>query len=221
MTKTVPVVQEIMSANDHLATQNREKLEAARVLGMNVMASPGAGKTSLILKTIEALAPHFKLGVIEGDTANVTIDASKVLAAGMPAVQINTGGSCHLDAVMLSGALPQLSLEEIDLLIVENVGNLICPASFTLGTHFNVVVASVPEGDDKPYKYPNIYRGIDALILNKIDLLPYIDFKMDYFKRGIEILNPDAEFFPISCTTGEGVAAWVDWLKNRIDGFKA
>jgi hydrogenase nickel incorporation protein HypB len=220
MTITVPVVQEIMSANDRLAAQNREKLEFARVLGMNVMASPGAGKTSTILRTIEALTPDFKLGVVEGDTANVTIDADKVMAAGMPAVQINTGGSCHVDAVMLSGALPQLPLDEIDLMIVENVGNLICPASFTLGTHFNVVIASVPEGDDKPYKYPNIYRGIDALILNKIDLLPYIDFNMDYFKRGIDILNPNAEFFPISCTTGEGVAAWVDWLKNRVVMFQ-
>ena len=220
MTTTVPVVQEIMSANDRLAAQNREKLEAAGVLGMNVMASPGAGKTSTILRTIEALAPYFKLGVVEGDTANVTIDADKVIAAGMPAVQINTGGSCHVDAVMLSDALPQLPLDEIELLIVENVGNLICPASFTLGTHFNVVIASVPEGDDKPYKYPNIYRGIDALILNKIDLLPYIDFKMDYFKRGIAILNPNAEFFPISCTTGEGVADWVNWLKNRVVMFQ-
>lgn len=220
MTTTVPVVQEIMSANDRLAAQNREKLEAARVLGMNVMASPGAGKTSTILRTIDALSSELKLGVVEGDTANVTIDADKVLAAGMPAVQINTGGSCHVDAVMLSGALPQLPLDEIDLLIVENVGNLICPASFTLGTHFNIVIASVPEGDDKPYKYPNIYRGIDALILNKIDLLPYIDFNMDYFKRGIEILNPDVEFFPISCTTGEGVDDWVNWLKNRVETFQ-
>ena len=217
MTKTVPVVQEIMSANDRLAAQNREKLEAAQVVGMNVMASPGAGKTSTILRTIEALSSYFKLGVVEGDTANVTIDADKVLAAGMPAVQINTGGSCHVDAVMLSGALSQMPLDEIDLLIVENVGNLICPASFTLGTHFNVVIASVPEGDDKPYKYPNIYRGIDALIMNKVDLLPYIEFNMDYFKRGIEILNPDAEFFQISCATGEGVDAWVDWLKKRVD----
>ncbi|MCZ7669393.1 MAG: hydrogenase nickel incorporation protein HypB [Chloroflexi bacterium] len=210
MTKTVPVIQEIMSANDRLAAQNRETLAAAGVLGMNMMASPGAGKTSVILKTIAALSSHLKLGVVEGDTANVTIDADKILAAGMPAVQINTGGSCHVDAVMLSGALPELPLEEIDLLIVENVGNLICPASFTLGTHFNIVIASVPEGDDKPYKYPNIYRGIDALILNKIDLLPYIDFNMDYFKRGIDMLNPDAEFFPISCTTGKG---WLSgWL---------
>lgn len=193
-----------MSANDSLAAQNRAKLDAAQVVGMNIMASPGAGKTSTILRTIEALTADYKLGVVEGDTANVTIDADKVIAAGMPAVQINTGGNCHLDAVMLSGALAQMPLAEIELLIVENVGNLICPASFALGTHFNVVIASVPEGDDKPYKYPNIYRGIDALILNKMDLLPYIDFDMAYFRRGIEILNPEVAFFPISCKTGKG-----------------
>jgi len=220
MTKIVPVVQEIMSANDSLAAQNRAKLDAAHVVGMNIMASPGAGKTSTILRTIEALTADYSLGVVEGDTANVTIDADKVIAAGMPAVQINTGGNCHLDAVMLSGALVQMPLDDIELLIVENVGNLICPASFTLGTHFNVVIASVPEGDDKPYKYPNIYRGIDALILNKTDLLPYIDFDMAYFRRGIEILNPDVAFFPISCKTGEGVAEWVAWLKERVAVYR-
>ena len=209
-----------MSANDSLAAQNRAKLDAAQVVGMNIMASPGAGKTSTILRTIEALTADYKLGVVEGDTANVTIDADKVIAAGMPAVQINTGGNCHLDAVMLSGALAQMPLAEIELLIVENVGNLICPASFALGTHFNVVIASVPEGDDKPYKYPNIYRGIDALILNKMDLLPYIDFDMAYFRRGIEILNPDVAFFPISCKTGEGVAEWVAWLKERAAVYR-
>ncbi|MCP4428463.1 MAG: hydrogenase nickel incorporation protein HypB, partial [Chloroflexi bacterium] len=144
----------------------------------------------------------------------------KITAAGMPAVQINTGGQCHVDAVMIGNALPQLPLADIDLLIVENVGNLICPASFTLGTHFNVVIASVPEGDDKPYKYPNIYRGIDALILNKTDLLPYIDFDMDYFRRGIEILNPDANFFPMSCKTGEGIPEWAGWLRERVAIFQ-
>jgi hydrogenase nickel incorporation protein HypB len=139
----------------------------------------------------------------------------------MPAVQINTGGQCHLDAVMLGNALPQMPLAEIDLMIVENVGNLICPASFNLGTHFNVVIASIPEGDDKPYKYPNIYRGIDALILNKMDLLPYIDFDVDYFRRGIEILNPDVHFFPLSCKTGEGVPEWADWLRQRVANFQS
>ena len=216
MTTTVPVVQEIMSANDSLAAQNRRLLEGAGVLGINIMASPGAGKTSVILRTIEALKDTMQLGVVEGDTAAVTIDADKVITAGMPAVQINTGGQCHLDAVMLAKALPALPLGELDLLIVENVGNLICPASFNLGTHFNVVIASVPEGDDKPYKYPNIYRGIDALILNKTDLLPYIDFNLDYFRQGIEVLNPDVIFFPMSCTTEEGVAEWTEWLKDRV-----
>jgi len=214
---TVPVVQEIMSANDSLAAQNRQVLDAAGVLGVNIMASPGAGKTSVILQTIAALKDSLQLGVVEGDTAAVTIDADKIISAGMPAVQINTGGQCHLDAVMLGKALPALPLDDLDLLIVENVGNLICPASFTLGTHVNVVIASVPEGDDKPYKYPNIYRGIDALILNKIDLLPYIDFDQNYFRQGIEVLNPGVTFFAMSCTTGEGVPEWAEWLQKIAD----
>lgn len=216
MKKQVAVVEQILSANDRLAAQNRGLLDAAGVLGLNIMASPGAGKTSVILRTIQALAPHFQLGVVEGDTAPVTIDADKIISAGMPAVQINTGGQCHLDAVMLANALPQLPLAGLDLLIVENVGNLICPAGFALGTHHNIVIASVPEGDDKPYKYPNIYRGIDALILNKIDLLPYIEFDLDYFRRGITLLNPGVTFFELSCRTGEGFPAWAEWLRQQM-----
>ncbi|GIK54702.1 MAG: hydrogenase nickel incorporation protein HypB [Chloroflexi bacterium] len=215
MTK-VTIVEEIMSANDRLAQQNRALLDAHSVFAINVMASPGAGKTSLILRTITAVAPYLTLGVIEGDTAPVTIDADKVLAAGMPAVQINTGGSCHLEASMMAKALPQLPLADLDLLVVENVGNLICPAGFKLGAHANIVVASVPEGDDKPYKYPGIYRGIDALILNKTDLLPYVDFNIPYFRQGIELLNSEAAFFPLSCKTGEGFAAWIEWLLAKV-----
>jgi len=215
-TQSVPIVEKIFSANDQLADQNRQRLDDAGIFALNIMASPGAGKTSLILKTIEKLAPSCRLGVIEGDTAPVTIDADKIIAAGMPAVQINTGGDCHLDAVMISNALSGLPLEEIALLIVENVGNLICPAAFRLGTHANILIASVPEGDDKPYKYPNIYRGIDALILNKTDLLPYVQFNLDYFRQGVKILNPEAAFFPLSCKTDEGVSAWIDWLSPRI-----
>ncbi|MCP5096919.1 MAG: hydrogenase nickel incorporation protein HypB [Chloroflexi bacterium] len=214
---TVTVIEDIMNANDRLALNNRAVLDKEKILGINVMASPGSGKTSFILRTIEALLSNTTIGVIEGDTAAVTIDADKIVKAGMPAVQINTGGSCHLDAPMIEKALPQLPLDMLDLLIVENVGNLICPAAFQLGTHFNIVIASVPEGDDKPYKYPNIYRGIDALILNKMDLLPYIDFDLDYFKKGIEILNPDALFFAVSCKTGEGIPQWIDWLRTRIE----
>lgn len=216
-TTRVTVVEKILSANDRLADQNRARLDGAGVFGINIMASPGAGKTSTILRTIKGLAAsNIRLGVVEGDTAPVTIDADKIIAAGMPAVQINTGGECHLDAVMLGGALPQLPLDEIQLLIVENVGNLICPASFALGTHINVLIASVAEGDDKPYKYPNIYRGIDALIINKIDLIPYVEFNMDYFRRGVEMLNPGVITFPISCRTGEGVEQWVSWLTEKV-----
>ena len=221
MRKNVKIVEDILSANDDLASQNHSKLQNSQTLGINVMASPGSGKTSVILQTIKALQDAYQIGVVEGDTAAVTIDADKIISAGMPAVQINTGGSCHLDAVMLSKALPEMPLENIDLLIVENVGNLICPAAFTLGTHFNIVIASVPEGDDKPYKYPNIYRGIDALILNKMDLLPYIDFDVDYFKKGVQILNPGVSFFDISCKTGEGIDAWAKFLRERIEGFRS
>lgn len=211
----VTVIEKILSANDRLAEQNRKQLDQAGVFAVNLMASPGAGKTSLILRTIEALAPFLRLGVVEGDTAPVTIDADKVMAAGMPAVQINTGGDCHLDASMLGSALPQLPLSSLDLLIVENVGNLVCPAAFSLGTHANVLIASVPEGDDKPYKYPGIYRGLDALVINKTDLLPYVRFDIAYFKRGVAILNPGVRIFEVSCQTGEGIAAWAGWLRAK------
>jgi hydrogenase nickel incorporation protein HypB len=215
-TTRVAVVEKILSANDRLAEENRARLDQHGVFGLNIMAAPGAGKTSTILRTIQTLPPQITIGVIEGDTAAVTIDADKVIAAGMPAVQINTGGECHLDAVMLSGALNQLPLDQLDLLIVENVGNLICPAAFSLGTHANVLIASVAEGDDKPYKYPNIYRGIDALIINKIDLLPYVEYDLGYFKRGVEMLNPGVMTFPISCRTGEGIDGWVKWLLEKV-----
>jgi hydrogenase nickel incorporation protein HypB len=220
-TTRVPVVEKILSANDRLAEENRVRLDQHGVFGLNIMAAPGAGKTSTILRTIAALSPgapgpQIAIGVVEGDTAAVTIDADKIIAAGMPAVQINTGGECHLDAVMLRGALSELPLDRIDLLIVENVGNLICPAAFSLGTHANVLISSVAEGDDKPYKYPNIYRGIDALIINKIDLLPYVEYNLDYFKRGVELLNPGVVTFPISCRTGEGVERWTEWLMSKV-----
>jgi hydrogenase nickel incorporation protein HypB len=219
-TTRVPIVEKIMSANDQIAATNRALLDANQIFSVNIMASPGAGKTSFILKTIEALAPRYRTGVVEGDTAPVTIDADKITAAGMPAVQINTGGDCHLDAVMLKDGLRQLPLERIELLIVENVGNLICPAAFQLGTHLNVLIASIPEGDDKPYKYPAVYRGVDVLIVNKIDLLPYVPFNMDYFRQGVEMLNPGLATFPVSCMTGEGVAAWADWLQRKIEAAR-
>ncbi len=216
ITNRVTVVEKILNANDQVAQLNRANLDSHSVLAINIMASPGAGKTSFILETIRALAPDLRIGVVEGDTAPVTIDADKIIAAGMPAVQINTGGDCHLDAVMLREGLNQLPLNEIDILIVENVGNLVCPAAFNLGTHLNLLIASVPEGDDKPYKYPAIYRGLEVLIINKTDLLPYIRYNMDYFRQGVEMLNPGVTVFPVSCTTGEGIPAWSAWLKSRV-----
>jgi hydrogenase nickel incorporation protein HypB len=204
-----------LSANDQLAEENRSRLDSAGVYAINLMASPGAGKTSLIEHTIKQLTVKLNLAVVDGDIAT-SIDADRAIAAGAEAVQINTGGECHLDAVMLQGALNQLQLGTIDLLLVENVGNLVCPAAFKLGTHQNVLIASIPEGDDKPYKYPPMYRDVDALVINKIDLLPYIDFDMDYFKRGVEVLNPGLVTFPISCRTGEGLEAWLTWLKERV-----
>jgi len=212
----VPVVEKILSANDQLASQNHALLKSKHVFSINIMASPGAGKTSVILQTIKGLQGRLKIGVIEGDTSAVTIDADKVNEMGVPAVQINTGGDCHLDAVMVAGGLQQLPLDDIDLMIIENVGNLVCPAAFDLGTDINVLIASVPEGDDKPYKYPAIYRGLDVLILNKMDLLPYIKFRPDYFKEGVEMLNPGLQTFPVSCATGEGISAWLDWLEKRV-----
>lgn len=211
--KQVQVVEKILSANDRLAAQNRAMLDAARVFSLNFMASPGAGKTSLIETTVRSLAGNMRLAVIDGDIAT-SLDADRAAAAGALALQINTGGDCHLDAVMLGQALPQLDLSKVDLLIVENVGNLVCPASFQLGTHKSVLIASIPEGDDKPYKYPGMYRGVDVLVINKIDLLPYVPFRMDYFRQGVEILNPGVTTFSLSCRTGEGIEAWIDWVSS-------
>lgn len=213
----ITIVEKILDANDRLAKDNRRRFDQTSTFAINLMASPGAGKTSFILATIQALVDEqVQIGVIEGDTAPVTIDADKIIAAGMPAVQINTGGDCHLDAVMIENALEQLPLDSLDLVIVENVGNLVCPAAFALGTHSNILIASVPEGDDKPYKYPNIYRGLDVLIINKIDLLPYLDFDMDYFKKGVEMLNPNLKAFAVSCKTGAGLEHWIAWLKDNL-----
>jgi hydrogenase nickel incorporation protein HypB len=216
MKKRVEIVKRIMDSNDRLAQNNQAILDRNQVYGVNLMASPGAGKTSVILETIKRLPAKIRLGVIEGDTAPVTIDSDKIAAAGIPAVQINTGGECHLDANMIELALAQLPLEELNLIIVENVGNLICPAAFQLGTHANVLISSIPEGDDKPYKYPNIYRGLDVLLINKIDLSPYIDFRMDYFQQGVEMLNPGLKTFALSAKTGEGFDAWIAWLTDKV-----
>jgi hydrogenase nickel incorporation protein HypB len=215
MSQRITVVEKILGANERLASENNEILNKANVVGLNLMASPGAGKTSLIEKTIQGLGSLLRVAVVDGDIAT-SIDADRAAAAGALAVQINTGGECHLDAVMLGQALAVLDLSAVDLLIVENVGNLICPANFQLGTHKSVLIASIPEGDDKPYKYPGMYQGVEALVINKTDLLPYIDFDMDYFRRGVEALNPSLITFPLSCKTEEGMNSWLDWVSEVV-----
>ena len=217
MTRRIPVVEHILSANDLVATENRIRFDTAGVLALNIMASPGAGKTSVIEQSIRRLGGQMRIAVIEGDIAT-SLDAERAEAAGALAVQINTGGNCHLEAQMIHDALAEIPLDTIDLLIIENVGNLVCPAGWKLGTHQNILVASVPEGDDKPYKYPGMFRGVDVLLINKIDLLPYVDFEMAYFRQGVEILNPELRTFLLSCRTGEGFDSWLEWVRQTVNG---
>lgn len=220
MSARIPVVEKILSANDRLALENRARLDTAGVFSLNIMASPGAGKTTLIEATLGALKDRLRIGMVNGDIAT-SLDADRAAAAGARAVQINTGGDCHLDAVMLQSALLQLPLQDLDLLMVENVGNLVCPAEFQLGTHLSVLIASIPEGDDKPYKYPGMYRGVNAVVINKIDLLPYVPFRMDFFQTGIQALNPGVVQFPLSCRSGEGLEAWFNWLLAQTASHQA
>lgn len=211
----VPIVENILSANDQIARVNRALFDAHHVFAVNLMSSPGAGKTTLIEKTLAALHTELRIAVIDGDIAT-TLDADRAAAAGAVAVQINTGGNCHLEAMMVNAALSQIDLAQTDLLIIENVGNLVCPSGWDLGTHQSVLIGSVPEGADKPYKYPGMYRGVDVVLINKIDLLPYVDFDMPYFVQGIELLNPGVTTFPLSCRTGDGLAPWLNWLRTQV-----
>lgn len=215
----IKVLQGILSANDAIASRNRERLDRQGILAVNVMSSPGAGKTSLIVQTISRLKTGNRVAVIEGDIAS-SVDADRVHQEGVPVVQINTEGGCHLDANMTESALNNLPLEEIDLLLIENVGNLVCPAEFALGEHKKVMLLSVPEGDDKPLKYPLMFSETDVVLVNKVDLLPYLDFNITAFNKVVTGLNPKVEIFQISCKTGEGLEAWFAWLQNEIKKIK-
>ncbi len=218
--RKIEIVRGILDANDATAEGNRAVLDAHRCLAVNIMAAPGAGKTSFILRTIAELRQDSRIGVIEGDMVS-TVDAEKVQDAASAVVQINTEGmpeSCALVADMIHVALQRLPLDELDLLLIENVGNLLCPAEFNLGEHLRVVMASTPEGDDKPLKYSVIYADADAVVINKMDLLPYVDFDMEKFTSSIRNINARAQFFPVSCKTGEGVAEWVAWLRSKRTG---
>jgi hydrogenase nickel incorporation protein HypB len=211
----IKVLKDILSANDQIAQRNRDLLNSKGVFTVNVMASPGAGKTSLILQTINNLKGKIKIGVIEGDIRS-SIDAELISKDGTPVVQINTGGECHLDANMIANALGNVPLQDIELLIIENVGNLVCPAEFDVGVHKRVVIASTPEGDDKPFKYPLMFDIVDAVLINKIDLLPYLKFDIDAFSKAVKGMNEKAEIFPVSCTTGEGIEKWTSWLLTQM-----
>ena len=216
----IKVLRDILSANDAIAGRNQSRLDKHNILAINIMSSPGAGKTSLILRTIEKLKERARIAVIEGDVAS-TIDADKVSQQGVTAVQINTAGGCHLDANMTENALDNLLLEDIDLLFIENVGNLICPAGFALGEHKRVILLSAPEGDDKPYKYPSMFIGADVVLINKIDLLPYLDFNVTTFTQAVSGLNPKVKIFQVSCKTGQGLEGWFSWLQDTIKEMKS
>ena len=213
--KVIKVGEDILGANDEQARANRQLLDKNRVFTINIMSSPGAGKTSAILNTINRLKDRVKIGVIEGDVAS-SVDAEKVSAMGIPVVQINTAGGCHLDANMVENAIKNLLLEEIDLLFIENVGNLICPNAFALGEDRRIMISSMPEGDDKPHKYPAMFADTDIILLNKIDLQPYLDFNPEAFQKVVLSLNTDATIFPISCKTGEGMEDWYSWLESEV-----
>ena len=215
----IDISKPILDKNDRLARSNRELMQKKGIFVLDLMASPGAGKTTAILATIEALKDRYKIAVIEGDIAS-SVDALKIKAAGVPAVQINTGGVCHLESDMIRSAFDQLPLDELDLIIVENVGNLVCTTEFYLGEDAKVMILSVPEGDDKPHKYPNIFQTSKAVIVSKMDTLPVFDFDMDEFESTVKSLNPKAPIFPVSAKTGEGMDGWIEWLVQQIENAK-
>jgi len=217
--KIITVGENILGANDEKARENKDRLDSYRVLTINILAAPGAGKTSLIMSTITNLMGKMRIGVIEGDVAS-SVDAEKVNDMGIPVVQINTAGGCHLDAHMVERALDDLPLEDIDLLFIENVGNLICTNAFALGEDRRIMISSLPEGDDKPHKYPAMFADTDTVLLNKTDLQPYLDFNIDTFSKTVTGLNPDVTIFPVSCKTGEGMESWFSWLESAVEDKK-
>lgn len=216
--KKIEIVQNILEANESIASQNQRLLDKHKIFAINIMSSPGAGKTSLILQTIARLKDKLRIGVIEGDVAS-TLDAEKVKVEAIAVAQINTRNmleSCSLNANMISHAFQSLPLKDMDLLLIENVGNLICPSEFALGEHKRVVISSLPEGDDKPIKYPMIFADADAVVINKIDFLPYVDFDIDSFEKALQGLNPEVKIFQVSCKTGAGIENWCSWLLDEL-----
>ena len=217
--RLIEVKEEILADNIKVAAGVRENLQKTKTMLINLMSSPGSGKTSLILQTIAGLKDSMKLGVIEADIDSM-VDAEKVAAKGIRAVQLKTGGFCHLDATMVTKGIDALNVGDLDLVIIENVGNLVCPAEFDTGAHKNVMILSVPEGDDKPLKYPLMFSICDVLLVNKIDYLSLSDFDLEAMRKRVLALNPRIVIFEVSCKTGAGLENWINWLKKEIESFK-
>ena len=215
----IKVVKQILAWNEDVSRQVQELLAEKKVCMINVMGSPGAGKTSLITRIIESLRENYRIGVIEGDIAG-QIDADKIYAMGIPVVQLQTDGACHIEAMSIQHMLSMFDLDSLDVLLVENIGNLVCPAEFDTGAALNMMILSVPEGHDKPLKYPLVFQVCNAMIINKIDVMPYFDFDMEKVTEYARMRNPNIRIFPISAKTGEGVQALADWLTEQAQNWK-
>lgn len=213
----VTLDQDVLVDNNTAAAFNRDLFTKSNTLVINLMSSPGAGKTTLLQKTVSRLSGEFRVGVIEGDLAT-EIDADKIRAFGAQAVQINTGGGCHLDARMIAKTLPEFNFDEIDILFIENVGNLVCPSGYDLGQHHKIAILSVPEGNDKIPKYPVMFRRTEMVVLNKIDLLPYLDFSVEQAIEDLKGINPDSSIMKVSAKTDEGINQWIDWIRSAYKG---
>ncbi len=214
--RVIEVKENILADNDKDAQILREKLKSKKTFLMNLMSSPGSGKTTTLLRTVENLKEKIRIGIMEADIDS-SVDAETMAKAGVKSIQLHTGGMCHLDAAMTEQGLNELKYDDLDLVVLENVGNLICPAEFDTGAAKNVMILSVPEGHDKPLKYPLMFSKVDALIINKIDVLPYFDFDMEKLRAYVGKLNKNVKIFPISAKTGEGVKEWTDWLLNQVE----
>lgn len=220
MYKVYEIKQRVFASNDQEADQLRKELKEKKTFLLNLMSSPGSGKTSTLTKTIEALKDEVRIGVMEADIDS-DVDADTIADTGVKVIQLHTGGMCHLDADMTRQGLDELGVEDIDLAILENVGNLVCPAEFDTGAVKNAMILSVPEGDDKPLKYPLMFQVCQCLLINKIDVLPYFDFDLEACKQRALKLNPDMKIIPISARTGEGIEEWTDWLRQQVIEWKS
>jgi hydrogenase nickel incorporation protein HypB len=217
--RVIEIKESVFASNDAEADKLRARLKEQGVFLLNLMSSPGSGKTTTLTRTIEALGGELRIGVMEADIDS-DVDARRIAETGVKSIQLHTGGMCHLDAGMTEQGLEALGLADVDLAILENVGNLVCPAEFDTGASANAMILSVPEGHDKPLKYPLMFEVCDAVVINKIDVLPYFDFDMDKVREYVHMRNPKAEIFPISAKTGEGVEAWAQWLRDRVAAWK-